>query len=490
MLVVPPPGVRPHGTQTADLIIQKITNQTSATQTISYCSILAQENYHRALSHIDYLTADRTTTIVQNGLITSYGTADQMAKRSHSEFTDQPGHGSGLIKKAKKSEAMEHLSDRADDLIECLQALKSQGKVANPALTQRLASLSRELLPSLQSIAEADDDANAPSVQQTSVVPVVPVLTAWSPSEVAHEMPPIPPVLNPSLERASFTHAGVVRSSGERSYEQLEWLGDAYLYLMSTAYIYLTFPHLKHGDMSQLREVLVRNATLKDYSIHYGLDKRIIFPEEYGPNGREGGTKASAKERGKVLGDVFEAHVAAIILSDPISGVANTASWLKALWSTTISQQIKKNSWHGKQAPIIAPTMGSLPADQQFQDADPPGQIQTSKARNSRERLSSDLVLHEPKVSIEYRSLDNGRPHKKDPLTNLKLFTQGAFLVGYGETVQLGTGTDKNKKEANEKAAQNALENKRLMNVYREKKRIIQENKRAAQQEASRGLDF
>ncbi|KAJ4423417.1 hypothetical protein N0V82_001890 [Gnomoniopsis sp. IMI 355080] len=412
-----------------------------------------------------------------------------MAKRSHAEFTDRDGHSIGIVKKAKALDAMDNLSDHADELIECLQALKSQrGKVKDSALTQRLASLSHELLPSIQSIAETDDATNAPSVPKPSVVPVVPILTAWSPSEVAHETPCLPPVLDPVLERESFTHAGSVKNPGERSYEQLEWLGDAYLYLMSTVYIFLTFPHLKHGSMSQLREVLVRNATLKDYSVHYGFDKRIILPEEYGPNGREGGTKASAKERDKLLGDVFEAHVAAIILSDPANGVAKTASWLKALWSTTISQQIKKNTWQGKQAPMIAPTIGSRTACPQPQD--PQAQVQSSKGHSSKERLSGDLALHEPRVSIEYRSLDDGRPQKKDPLTKLKLFTQGAFLVGYGETVQLGVGTDKNKKEANEKAAQNALENKKLMNLYREKKRVVQEKKRAAQEDASRGMDF
>lgn len=415
-----------------------------------------------------------------------------MAKRSHSEFTDQNGNGSSVVKKTKVSDALDHLKDHADELIECLHALKSSGgRFTESACTKRLASLSRELLPSIQDIAEAEDAAKAISTSKASeapVSPVVPVLTAWSPYEIAHELPPLPPVLDPTLERESLTHAGVLKKPGERSYEHLEWLGDAYLYLMSTAYIFLTFPHLKHGDMSHLREVLVRNATLKDYSIHYGLDKRIILPEEYAPNGREGGTKASARDRSKILGDVFEARVAAIILSDPTSGVANTASWLKAVWSKTISQQIKKNKRQANQAPIIAPTMSSLSADQQPHD--PTGQVQPSRQHSSKERLSGDLALHEPRVSIEYRSLDDGRPLKRDPLTKLKLFTQGAFLVGYGETVQLGTGTDKNKKEANEKAALNALENKKLMNLYREKKRVVQENKRAAQQESSRGLDF
>lgn len=415
-----------------------------------------------------------------------------MAKRRHSEFTGQQGNGSSVTKKTKLPGAMDHLKDHADELIECLQALKNQdGKIADSAWTQRLASLSREILPSIQTIADAEDAAEASPTSKTSETPaspVVPVLTAWCPSEVAHEMPSLPPVLDPILERESLTHAGAVRKPGGRSYEQLEWLGDAYLYLMATAFIFLTFPQMKHGDMSQMREVLVRNATLKDYSIHYGLDKRIILPEEYAPNGREGGTKASAKERDKILGDVFEAHVAAIILSDPVSGVANTAAWLKALWSTTISQKIKKNTWQAKGAPVIAPTMGPLVGGQQSHD--PTAQVQPSRGGSYKERLSGDLALHEPRVSIEYRNLDDGWPQKRDPLTKLRLFTQAAVLVGYGETVQLGTGTDKNKKEANEKAALNALENKKLMNLYREKKRVAQENKRAAQQEASRGLDF
>ncbi|KAF3765869.1 ribonuclease III, partial [Cryphonectria parasitica EP155] len=279
--------------------------------------------------------------------------------------------------------------------------------------------------------------------------PEVPILTPWTPSDVSPQLPPVPRILDPSLELASFTHAGAVKNHDDRSYEQLEWLGDAYLYLMSTAYIFLTFPNLKHGDMCHIREVLVRNATLKDYSLHYGFDKRAVVPDEYGLDGRQGGTKASSKERAKVLGDVFEAHVAAIILSDPIRGVSRTASWLKALWSTTISEQIKKNNGSAK------------------------------------DRLSGELALREPRVQIEYRSLDEGRQQKRDPLTNMKLFTQGSFLVGYGETVQLGIGTAKKKSEANEKAAQNALENKKLMNTYREKKRVMQENKRAAQEGAS-----
>lgn len=385
----------------------------------------------------------------------------------------------------RSSDAVNHLTDRADDLIECLQTLKSQGKDANPALTKRLASLSRELLPSFQSLAHTDEPVTETLTSNSQ--PEVPVLTPWAPSDVARELPPLPPVLDPSLEKAAFTHIGMVKHRGDRSYEQMEWVGDAYLYLISTVYIFQTFPHLAHGDMCQIREVLVRNATLKDYALHYGLDKRAILPDEYGADGRRGGTKSSSKERNKVLGDIFEAYVAAIILSDHTRGVSKTASWLKALWSMTIPEQIKSRTWHGHAPPLIVPVMGSTEKPADLQQQVPAFQVEAPP----KQKLASDLCLSEPRVSVEYRSLDDeGGPVKRDPLTKHRLYTQGVFLVGYGEMVQLGIGMDKKKAKANDKAAQNALENKKLMSVYREKKRAIQESKLAVQQEAAKGLDF
>lgn len=415
-----------------------------------------------------------------------------MAKRPYAEVQNHFAGGSDA-KKGRKTGAMEHLVDRADDLIECLQALKRQAsnhdKTNDTALTQRLTSLSRDVLPSFQSIAAVDDVVVESATEEPVApkTPVVPVLTEWSPSEVAHSLPPLPPVLDSSLERASFTHAGAVKDPGARSYEQLEWLGDAYLYLMATAYIYLTFPHLKHGDMAQIREVLVRNATLGGYSSKYGFDKRVNFPGEYYLDVLGTGTKVSAKERDKVLGDVFEAHVAAIILSDPICGVANAAIWMKALWSTTISEQIMTRTWQGKQAPLLAPTM-SIASTNQQQTKAPQAEVQ--KQQNAKDKLSAELALNKPRVIIEYRPLDDGQPHKKDPLTNLRLHAQGVFLVGYGQNVLLGSGKDKRKKEANEKAAENALSNKKLMNVWRGKKQAMLANQHAAQEEALKGLDF
>lgn len=409
-----------------------------------------------------------------------------MGKRPHADLVGQTNGDQRAAKKNRGPNALDQLSERADDLITCLQSLQKYGSNgASDTLKSRLSSLSRDLLPSFQSLA---GNGVGEAAITTEMQPKLPLLTAWEPCEVVRELPPLPPVLDPALERASLTHPGMVQNRADQHYEQMEWLGDAYIYLLSTVYIFRTFPHLKHGDMSQIREVLVRNATLKEYSIHYGLDKRAVFPNEYGLNGRQGGTKVSSKERSKVLGDLFEAHVAAIILSDPICGVAAVASWLKAVWSTTIPDQIRKRTWQGKAPPLIVPVVGAelKPSDKQESRHQLTQQPQLIRARD---RLQAELCLSDPRVQIEYRSLDDGRSQRRDQLTNIKLFTQGAFLVGYGETVQLGTGSDKKKAVANENAAVNALENKTLILIYREKKKAILEQKRVADGDAQ-GLDF
>lgn len=406
-----------------------------------------------------------------------------MGKRARSDLAggevgDQPAQ-----KKMRVPDALSRLSESADDLIECLQALKTQSD--DPNLIRRLAALSNNLMPSFKVLAKGhhekvtEEESEATEFPNPEPAghsqPEVPILTPWKPSEVAKGIPPLPAILDPVLERASFTHAGAITVRGERSYEQLEWLGDAYLYLMSTAYIYMTFPHLPHGDMCHIREVLVRNSTLREYSIQYGFDERAIFPKEYDISGRQGGTKATEKERAKVLGDIFEAHVAAIILSDPVRGVSRTAKWLKELWSTTISKQIKKQTQN--QPSLVAPVMGAAP---------PTGP--QPEPKSAKQQLAALLSLSNPRVAIVYRSIDESRTIR-DPLTNHALFTQAALLEGYGETKQLGTGTAKKKSEANDLAAQNALENKKLMNTYKEKKRLALES-REAQEKASKDLGF
>jgi ribonuclease-3 len=244
------------------------------------------------------------------------------------------------------------------------------------------------------------------------------------------------------------------KNLSDPSYEKLEWIGDVYLELIASELISQTFPTLDPGRSSQYREMLVRNNTLSQFSVHYGLDKRANFPAEFDLGGRLNGTKATEKQRVKVLGDIFEAYVGAIVRSDPENGMRRAAEWLKLLWGPVLEKQI----WEEES--------GSRAKDG---DLNPKTQL--------------EQLIGGPGVKIEYKDLPS--KEKKDKYTNQELFFVGCFLTGWGETaLQLGYGGATGKKEAGQKAAVMAMGNKKLMKEFGEKKKAFTAAKTAQAEKA------
>lgn len=265
--------------------------------------------------------------------------------------------------------------------------------------------------------------------------------------------PPLPAVLDEALKTAALTHTGMTKHPSDPSYERLEWIGDSYVYMIASLLVFQTFPDLEPGRCAQFRETLIRNATLCKYTRHYGLDRIANFPEEFGLEGRIGGTSASDKQRMKVLGDIFEAYVGAVILSDPENGVQRAADWLKALWGPELENEIRREE-------------NKKPA--------------TTSQLSPKTELERAIAVQG--VKILYRDLPN---FKKDKMTKLPLFTVGCFLTGWGETdKQLGFGSALGKKEAGAKAAQMALDNRKSLKPYIDMKKEHMEARAAAQAEA------
>ncbi|KAH8907206.1 ribonuclease III [Coniochaeta sp. PMI_546] len=266
-------------------------------------------------------------------------------------------------------------------------------------------------------------------------------LTQWTVDDIPSSLPPLPPILDPALEAASFTHPGMAKRPTDMNYERLEWIGDSYIYVISCGLIYATFPTLPPGKCSQIREVLVKNVTLCHYSLRYGFDKRANFPAEFSLGGRPNGTKVNEKEHTKVLADIFEAYVAAVVLSDPTSGFARASAWLKALWAGTIAKQIREAASLRKKATELPP-----------------------------KNQLANLILAK---GIKLRYEDAPCPNKKVSRdTRAPLYTVNVYLDGWGEKGKLlGWGTAPHKGEAGNKAAQCAMDNKKLIQVYVERKR-------------------
>ena len=141
-----------------------------------------------------------------------------------------------------------------------------------------------------------------------------------------------PPILDPALAEVPFIHRSHVDNqrapTADGSYERLEFLGDAYIELMASRLLYPRFPEYPPGRLSQLRELLVKNETLAEFSLAYKFDERAEFPVSH--KERKGDR---SKLWNKTLGDMFEAYVAAVILSDPENGFATVEAWLGALWT-------------------------------------------------------------------------------------------------------------------------------------------------------------
>ncbi|KAH7157044.1 ribonuclease III domain-containing protein [Dactylonectria macrodidyma] len=286
-------------------------------------------------------------------------------------------------------------------------------------------------------------------------IPDLSTATPWSSSDISSELPPLPRILDPELELAVFSHPGIGHGP---NYERLEWLGDAYIEMIATALIFQTFGFASAGRNSQVREQLVRNVTLAKYFMQYKMEKRARLPSDLGTMEEMMRTRTKPKELTKIQGDIFEAYVAAVVVSDPVNGVVAVIAWLKSLWARTIKDQIKQAEKSRK----------SAPSGQGFQSTAPGGT--SVNGALPKEQLAQILIVK----GILLRYEDVPSKEKKDKDLGLPLFTVAIYLDGWGESNKfLGSGTALQKKEAGQKAAAMALENKKLMAFYGDKKKAF-----------------
>lgn len=286
-------------------------------------------------------------------------------------------------------------------------------------------------------------------------------LTPWKWNEIPVTLPELPEILDENLKRMTFRHraTGTGRDYDFDNYEQLEWIGDVYVETAATLLISHTFPELDPGKCSQMRESLVKNVTLADYAKQYGFLERAQLPDALKGSSL---TPASEHDRIKVLGDMFEAYVAAVILSDPTYGLDRAMRWLKDLWGPAIRKRLSRSGAH----PAV---QGGHPiwnlGTNDLVDQEERGK----RILNPKEELQR--ALGSKGIKLTYT---DAAPQKKSKDNKLPIFTVGVYLDGWGEkNKQLGIGQAHGKKEAGYKAAQMALQNQKLMKIYQAKKKLF-----------------
>lgn len=225
-----------------------------------------------------------------------------------------------------------------------------------------------------------------------------------------------------------FTHPGLSNNNGA-TYDRFEILGDAYIELIATKLVWARFPEIPSGRISQIRELLVKNETLSEYATIYGLDARASVPPGY---------LDQPKRWTKTKGDIFEAYVAAIILSNPIEGFSIAEIWLTQLW---------------------LPKLISLGSEK--------------VGLQAKEALAKKIMGK----GIKLNYVDEQAPVLlKGGLQN---FYIGVYLTGWGwDKKHLGSGEGRNKAMAGDEAARQALLNVPLIDEIAATKREVESKRK------------
>jgi ribonuclease-3 len=259
----------------------------------------------------------------------------------------------------------------------------------------------------------------------------------------AKDLPPLPPITEPHIHDAVFTHKSVYVTNSTihqgidlgLDYERLEFLGDAYIELIASRALYNRFPHVEVPLLCFWRERLVENIALAKFSKAYGFPDRLKAKVDLDKE-----TKAWMK----VVADIFEAYVAGVVLSDPQHGFATAEKWLDELWAPQLlgfKEKVVENP-------------------------------------HAREDLQKMVEMNG--VRLKYQTekpmtMDNG----------VQKFYLGLYMTGWGyENEWLGSGDGQNKAQACIAAAADALKRNSpaLQSAARQKLERKEVNAKAAEQ--------
>lgn len=208
---------------------------------------------------------------------------------------------------------------------------------------------------------------------------------------------------NQELLSQAFIHRSHLNESKEHKHsnERLEFLGDAVLSFVTSEYLYTTYPDFPEGTLTNVRSTLVKTKSLCLVATDLHLGELLMLSR--------GEESSGGRTNESLLADCFEALLGAIFLDAGIEAA---------------KQFLLKNLLYKTET------------------------ILSTKSYIDFKSLLQELTQEKTKMSPTYVvSKSEGPDHNKT-------FWVDVFS---GET-KLGQGTGKSKQDAEQKAAQNALE--------------------------------
>jgi ribonuclease-3 len=218
------------------------------------------------------------------------------------------------------------------------------------------------------------------------------------------------PFLSKAILNQSLTHSSFAHEAGIPDNERLEYLGDAVLKLVITEYIYNKFPTKPEGDLTKIRATVISDETLANVADKMNLGRYLLLSEN---EKRTGGAVRKSN-----LANSLEALIGAIYLD---AGLGRSRDFLLEILR---------------------------------------GEIEKVSAEDYIKDFKSVLQEYSQKRKWElphYRVLSESGPRHK------RIFTIGVKVSGK----LLGKGSGLSKKEAEQKAAEQAY--KKIMSEDKKK---------------------
>ena len=207
---------------------------------------------------------------------------------------------------------------------------------------------------------------------------------------------------NPKLLRNALTHSSYANEvrNGISSNERLEFLGDSVLSVIVSEYIYKNYRSLPEGELTKMRAALVCEKSLCAFSRELEMGRFLLLGH--------GEEKNGGRERDSILADAFEAVLAAMYLD---GGFEVARKHVMRFVSEELSQ----------------------PDEDGFKDY---------------KTVLQEIIQRNPEESVRYVLTDaSGPDHDKSFTVEVRLNSN-----------VIGRGTGKNKKQAEQMAAKQALE--------------------------------
>ena len=212
----------------------------------------------------------------------------------------------------------------------------------------------------------------------------------------------LPKFNNPKLLQLAFTHRSYLNEAKnvDESNERLEFLGDSILSFVVSDHLYKTYPDFDEGILTNLRSLVVNTKSLAKTAKKLGFGEHLMLSH--------GEEDSGGRENDSILANTFEAVIGAMFIDQ---GTESVRTFLYKVLIPEIAEYVQKRV---------------------FKDP---------------KSLLQEYVQARKQNSPMYKVIrEEGPAHAKQ-------FTIGVFVNG----IQVGEGEGKSKQEAEEQAAEKAL---------------------------------